>query len=61
HLIELLLVCYQLEQVIEDMSIQANVPALAMEEIAPLAVSDAAMLALKKYFLAKETLKKKQS
>uniref|UniRef100_A0A0D9XPT6 Uncharacterized protein n=1 Tax=Leersia perrieri TaxID=77586 RepID=A0A0D9XPT6_9ORYZ len=33
------------ERVIEDMSIQANVPALAMEETAPVAVSDAAMLA----------------
>ncbi|KAH1075531.1 hypothetical protein J1N35_027859 [Gossypium stocksii] len=43
--------------VVEDMSIQKNVPALAMEEIAPMAVSDAAMLAPEEIFSGKGDIK----
>ncbi|KAG6470909.1 hypothetical protein ZIOFF_071989 [Zingiber officinale] len=46
-----------LKKVIEDMSIQVNVPALAIEEVAPLAVSDATMLAPEEIFHGKGNIK----
>ncbi|KAK9119748.1 hypothetical protein Scep_017841 [Stephania cephalantha] len=45
--------------IVEDMSIQSNIPALAMEEIAPMAVSDAAMLAPEEVFAGEGDIKDK--
>ncbi|KAF6141102.1 hypothetical protein GIB67_006547, partial [Kingdonia uniflora] len=48
---------YKPKPIFEGMSIQTNVPALAMEEIAPVVVSDAAMLALEEVFAGKGDIK----
>ncbi|KAF6150968.1 hypothetical protein GIB67_026889 [Kingdonia uniflora] len=45
------------KEIIKDMSIQTNVSALAMEEITPVAVSDAAILAPEEVFAGKGDLK----
>ncbi|KAF6141449.1 hypothetical protein GIB67_021265 [Kingdonia uniflora] len=48
---------YKPKPIIKDMPIQTNVPALAMEEIAPVAVSDAAMLAPEEVYAGEGDIK----
>ncbi|KAF6134652.1 hypothetical protein GIB67_002053 [Kingdonia uniflora] len=48
---------YKPKPIIEDMSIQTNVPALAIEEIAPVTVSNTATLAPEEVFTGKADIK----
>ncbi|CAM6085449.1 unnamed protein product [Calypogeia fissa] len=48
---------YAPKPVIEDMEVRADVPALAMEEVAPVAVSEASMLAPKEIFVGEDAIK----